>query len=282
VNSDLFPGHERPPFSTSADGAEGNARFLPARERGPEAQHQLRSLAGSLRFIRYAFMPNRLLYCGGNDNATLLEHAITGQAYRGVLPALRKFTGAMPYLSLIARENAIADPFDDRVVEAYWIGNELLDRVEVSGLYGALRERYSRQLSPRVMDLVAGKAPRGARPHHSFHVFDVHSRAGEIEHSLATMEHCRISWGRVEQVEGGELVVQRPPLRLRDGRLDLGEPQLERVVRQIDGHGFADEARPGDWVSVHWNWVCEVLDERCLRNLERYTRYHLRLANETL
>jgi hypothetical protein len=113
------------------------------------------SLAGTLRFIRYAFMPNRLQYCGGDDNATLLEHAVTGEAYGGVLPALRKFTGAMPYLSLIARENEIADPFDVRVVEAYWLGNELLDRVEVRGLYDSLRERYRKQLSPRLLELAS-------------------------------------------------------------------------------------------------------------------------------
>lgn len=247
-----------------------------------DAPRRSDSLDGTLRFIRYAFMPNRLQYCGGNDNATLLEHAVTGAAYPGVVPALRKFTGAMPYLTLLARENGIADPFDPRVVEAYWIGNELLDRVEVGGLYDSLRDRYRQQLSPRLMELVAGKAPRGARPHHSFHVFDVHSRVGEIDHSLATMENCRISWGRVIRVEGGELLIARPPLALRDGKLELGEPRVERVLRAIDGHGFVDDVREGDWVSVHWGWVCEVLDARTLRNIERYTRHHLRLANETL
>src|SRR5262245_37124140 len=129
-------------------------------------------LAGTLRFIRYGFMPNRLQYCGGNDNSTLLESAVLGAAHPGLPPLLRKVTGALPYLSLIARESSIADPFDARVVEAYWLGNELLDKVEVRGLYDSLRERYSKQLSPRLLELVAGKAPRGARPHHSFHVFD--------------------------------------------------------------------------------------------------------------
>lgn len=260
------------PVLSASNGAREPTRTSPPRS----------SLDGTLRFIRYAFMPNRLQYCGGDDNATLLEHAITGAAGRGVQPALRKFTGAMPYLALLARENGIADPFDVRVVEAYWLGNELLDRVEVRGLYDALRERYGKQLSPRMLELVAGKAPRGARPHHSFHVFDVHSRVGEIEHSLATMENCRISWGRVAQVQGGELLVERPPLVLRDGKLDLGEPQPERVTRQVGGYGFVDGVQVGDWVSLHWGWVCEVLDERERRNLERYTRRHVRLANETL
>lgn len=240
------------------------------------------TVAGTTRFVRYAFMPNRLQYCGGNDSSAILEHAATGEGRSSALPALRKFTGALPYLSLIARENGIADPFDARVVEAYWLGNELLDGVEVASLYGSLRERFAKSLSPKMLELVAGKAPGGARPHHNFHVFDVHSRAGELDHSLLTMDECRISWGRVVSAEAGSLVVQRQPLALVAGQLCLG-PVEERVgTRQLGGHGFADEAQPDDWVSLHWGWVCEVIDERCRKNLERYTLQHLRLANETL
>ena len=62
----------------------------------------------------------------------------------GLTPLLRRFTGALPYLQLIARANAIADPFDARVVEAYWLGNELLDGVEVRQLYDSLLERFGK------------------------------------------------------------------------------------------------------------------------------------------
>ena len=158
-------------------------------------------LAGQLRFIRYGFMPNRLRYCGGDDNRTLFEYGIENVVDGGLQPLLKTFTGALPYLKLIARENGIADPFDARVVDAYWIGNDLLQRVEVRQLYDALKERFGKQLQGKALDLVLSKAPAGARPHHNFHVFDVHSRAGQLEHSLETMDQCRISWGEVTEVE---------------------------------------------------------------------------------
>lgn len=240
------------------------------------------SLAGPLRFVRYAFMPNRLRYCGGDDNRTLLEYGVEQVIDGGLAPLLRRFTGALPYLQLIARANAIPDPFDARVVEAYWLGNALLERVEVRQLYDALLERFGNQLQGRVRELVLGKAPAGARPHHSFHVLDVHSRVGALENTLETMDRCRVSWARVVRVEGAELVVERQPLVLQAGKLALAEARPERVVRQVDGRGFADDARPGDWISLHWGWACEVLDDRQRRNLERYTRYHLALANQTL
>lgn len=240
------------------------------------------AVGGTSRFVRYAFMPNRLQYCGGDDNRTILEYAVADVREPPLDRMLRKFSGALPYLQLIARRNGIADPFDERVVEAYWIGNDLLERVEARELYDHLRERYRGELSPRVMDRVAAKAPAGARPHHSFHVLDVHSRVGEMESTLRTLDECRVSWGNVVGVEGAELLVERPALVLREGKLVLDAPRRERVMRQLDGRGFADRAQPGDWVSLHWGWVCEVLSERERRNLERYSRYHLALANQTL
>lgn len=144
------------------------------------------------------------------------------------------------------------------MVEAYWLGNGLLDRVEVGQLYYALLDRFGKQLQGRTRDWVLGKAPAGARPHHNFHVFDVHSRVGELGNSLETTDNCRVSWGKVTQIDGAELV-ERQPLVLVDGKLALGPPCTVRVVRQVEARGFADSAALGDWVSLHWDWVCEVL-----------------------
>jgi len=240
------------------------------------------ALAGQLRFIRYAFMPNKLRYCGADDNRTLFEYGIAGVVDGGLSPLLRSFTGALPYLQLIARSNNIADPFDARVVEAYWIGNDLLRGVEARQLYDALQERFGKQLQGRVRDWVLGKAPAGAHPHHNFHVFDVHARIGQLEHSLETMDQCRVSWGRVVSAEGAHLIVERQPLLLREGKLALGEPTPMRALCQVGGHGFADTAAPGDWVTLHWGWACETIADAQRARLAYYTDYHLALANQTL
>jgi hypothetical protein len=99
---------------------------------------------------------------------------------------------------------------------------------------------------------------------------------------LATIDSCRISWGRVTALEPGELVVERAPIELRDGRLMLGAPRSERVTRTLEGSGFVASAAVGDVVSIHWDWACEVLDAPQAAALERYTARHLRLANQTL
>lgn len=241
-----------------------------------------KSLSGLLRFARYAFMPNRLGYCGGEDNRALYDYAVASTVDRGLAELLGRFSGAMPYLRLIARTTGIGDPFDPRVVEAYWIGNELLVQVEARQLYDHLAERFAKQLSGRARELVLGKAPAGARPHHSFHVLDVYTRTGDAAHTLATMDNCRVSWGQVVRIDGASMLVERQPLELQAGNLGLGAARQERVARQLDGRGFADAAAPGDWVSLHWGWVCERITDLEQRQLERFTRHHLQVASSTL
>jgi hypothetical protein len=238
-------------------------------------------LDGPQLFARYAFMPNRLAYCGGEDHRALFDYCVTGVTDAGLRGLLRTFTGAVPYLRLIAECNAILDPFDERVVEAYWLGNDLLQGVEARALYDSLCARFGRQLRAHDLELVLGKAPAGAHPHHSFHVLEVCPRMGWPQ-ALSFMDKCRISWGKVVSVDGSALIVEVMPLLITGHRLVLGEPVRRAVNREIDGKSFVGTARTGDWVSLHWDWACQVLSLRQVANLERWTRYHLDIVNQTL
>jgi len=248
-----------------------------------QIQPSVKPLAGQLRFLRYGFMPNRLGYCGPDQNSLLFQYGVAGEADPGLPPVLTKFLGPLPYLRTIASAAGIADIFDDRVVEAYWIGNSLLDQVNARELDTTLRARFGRELSPKLMEMVAGKVPQGARPHHSFHVFDVWRQVGRLEGNvLSTMDSCRISVGRVASVDGPNLQVDRHPLVMRDGKLAMGPATPTMAQRLVDGKGFVHELAPGDLVSLHWGWVCEKISDQQARALERYTNHHLAIANQTI
>ena len=278
-----------PPPDSEAAGPTGAAAATPG---APVAVPNVRrspvalsasSQAGVIRFIHYGFMPNRLGYCGPDENRRLFDHAVAGEVDRSLFPSLARFLGPLPYLRAIAAGAGIPDVFDDRVVEAYWIGNGLLDTFASRELHDALRERLRRQLPPRIMDLVADKVPAGALPHHSFHVLDVWLRLGRLDGNVvATLDNCRVSAGTVTSVEGATVGVERRPLVLRAGKLALGRPESVYAARLIDGRGFVTDLAPGDLVSLHWGWVCERLSARQAAALDRYTRHHLRLANRTL
>ena len=237
---------------------------------------------GTIIFAKYAFMPNKLGYCGGDANRTLFEYCAAKHTDPGLVTILQKFEAAYPYLKLIASSNHIPDPFDARVVEAYWLGNELLDGVDMTQFYNSLHDRFAKRLNPKTLGYLLSKPPLGARPFHNFHVFDVHSRVGALNHSLDTMENCRIGWGQVKQIAATHLVVEHRPLVLECGKLKLGETRCKEVLCQLGGKGFITDLAVGDWISFHWGWACEILNPRKVQNLKRYTMYHLKLANQTL
>lgn len=243
------------------------------------------SFDGVLRFGRYAFPPNELGYCGPDDHDALLGYVVSNRADKGMVELGRRFEGAYPYLKLIAESNGFADPFDARVVEAYWIGNSLLHGVDPSAFRDSLRERFRNRMRPDAMRWLAAKPGGGATPHHNFHVFEVYTRAGLMNGDargwplLETMDACRISWGRVVDVRPGELAVQRQPLKLVGGKLTLGAPE---IVKATAADGYIALVRRGDAVSMHWSWACEVLTASELGRLQAMTAAALSACNQTI
>ena len=100
------------------------------------------ALSGALRFAAYAYPPNALGYCGPDASHQLLEQVAAGVDDPDLRRLARGFEGAWPYLELIAGANGIRDPLDPRVVEAYWVGNGLLDRVGPRLLGDSLEDRF--------------------------------------------------------------------------------------------------------------------------------------------
>ena len=140
--------------------------------------------------------------------------------------------------------------------------------------YGAFLEERFRKRAGRGWESIAQAIPAGAVPHHSFHVFSVYPwtgllRAGRTEPSLRVLDSCRISWGQV--LTADPLVVLRRPLTWDGHVLALGPP-APCPVTACSVQGLC----PGDWVSVHWDCVCDTLTLTQLRALRRYTARHLR------
>lgn len=243
------------------------------------------TLSGALRFAAYAYPPNALGYCGPDASHQLLEQVAAGVDDPDLRRLARGFEGAWPYLELIAAANGIRDPLDARVVEAYWVGNGLLDRVGPRLLGDSLESRF-RGRAGRSWSRLVDAVPAGAVPHHSFHVFGIYPwvgllREGRVDEPLHVLDRCRVRWGRVVELAGPQAVVSSRPLCWDGRRLLLGPERHEQVLLRVDGLGLAGPVRVGDWCSLHWDWVCERLDRRRLAALARYTADQLRVANST-
>ena len=51
------------------------------------------------------------------------------------------------------------------------------------------------------------------------------------------------------------------------------------MVRALDGVGLASAPAVGDWVALHWDWMCDRITERQARLLKAYTDRHLTIVN---
>lgn len=245
---------------------------------------------GLLLFGKYAFAPNVLQYCGPENSKTFLEilkeYSKEKTGKKNKLAEEFKhlslqFDGAVPYLKLIAGANGIKDFFDSKVVEAYWLGNNLLRNVSINNLYRHVEERFSKRMGVKDWHLIKNTVIiNKAKPFHNFHVFSIYShiglmRSGTHGNILKTMDNCRINWGKVKEISNGNAIIEYSPLEFDNfGDLKLGEKTVKKFY-------FLDNSiKKGDEVSLHWDFICDKLTLQQKRNLAYWTNYHLKLFNE--
>jgi hypothetical protein len=214
------------------------------------------SAQGAVRFARYAYPPNELGYCGPDGaQAMLLPGAEEEIGLRA-----RQFEGAWVYLELLASALGTSDPLADEVVEAYWIGSEALDSVSSADMVELLQQRFATQRGGTWRD-AAGRA----EPHHSFQVFEVYPWAAMLTQGLApgpavnVLDRCRIRCGTVESVTAEHVTVTTTALAWDGALLTPGAPAAETLRWSLGGRSLMSAPAVGDTVSLHWDWVCEVL-----------------------
>ncbi|HKN06084.1 MAG TPA: DUF6390 family protein [Thermoplasmata archaeon] len=230
---------------------------------------------------RFSIATNRLQYCGPRDAEPVLYAAITeNQELDRARDALRRFEALNPYLEAIGAKHGL-DPFDAAVVEAYWVGNDLLEKFDREDFRQLLDALVRRGLPRSTAGRLAGLLPEHPIPHHAFHVafVGVGEVTGHVETTIANMEACRPAWARVTRVDGTTVRLRGPTLGLREGRLTL-ENEVDRTLPFDPAilPGLAE----GDTLAVHWSLPALSLTPAQTGSLVRYTRRSLDAANEAL
>lgn len=244
-----------------------------------------RTVPGPVLFARYAFPPNSRGFCGPADHEEFFGYGVAGVDDGGLRALSQQFAGAWPYLQLIAGATGLSDPLDRRVVEAYWIGSPRLDQVAARAVGDSMEDRF-RHMSGSHFSSLAEGVNAGGVPHHSFAVFCIYPYTGlltdrrKADHALTVLDRCRIRWGQVQAVLGDEVVVQSRPLEWDGRRLSMGAPHTETAQVSVGGVGMVDPLEVGDWVALHWEWVCDRLSTSQVGYLRRFTEHHLKIVNE--
>jgi len=230
---------------------------------------------------RFSIATNRLQFCGPSDAEPALYRTITrGRDRELARVALSRFEALYPYLVAIGAKHSL-DPFDERVVEAYWLGNSLLDGFTAEEFRRLLLALNRRGLPRSTTERLTSHLPGRPIPHHAFHVtfVGVGEVTGHVETTLANMEACRPGLGEVTGKDAEFLSVERHPLRLVHGKLGLGPAARSRV--RYDPL-ILPGLEVGDRVALHWDHPALVLTKSQAEALTRYTEESLAAANEAL
>lgn len=240
---------------------------------------------GEVLFARYAYPPNALGYCGAGDGREWLQIADGAGAVaieEPIAERARSFDGAWPYLEFLAAVAGVRDPLDEAVTRAYWVGTDLLDRVAPADFAAFAQAAFGDQRGADWSCLASGEPT--ALPHHSFHVFAIYPWVGVLRRTgspkaLEVLDRCRIRWGTVDAVDGDLLQVRSRSLTWDGAAVGLGEPRPERARWADMGRSLLPRVAVGDVVSLHWEWVCDVLTPTELAALQRLTCRQLAITN---
>ena len=122
----------------------------------------------------------------------------TNPSTAGCAELATQFEGAYPYLRLLAGAHGCDDPLDPDVVEAYWIGNHLLDEVTTLDFGNSIDDRFRRRAGA-AWHRIDESIPAGVA-HHSYHVLHVMPWAGllqrgVVDEPLRIIDQCCVTLG---------------------------------------------------------------------------------------
>lgn len=219
---------------------------------------------------RFSLRTNQLHYCGpAGAEGALRAAAARGAQLRQARRALASFEALVPYLELIASKHG-RRPFDREVVEAYWVGNGLLEGFTRADFGRLLDTLVGRGLARGIARRVRGRLPEGPQPHHAFHVMAVGVGAvtGKVATSLPNMDRCRPSWGRVLLTGESVVRLERRPLVWEGGAYGLGPSEVREYV--LD-RSLVPRAPQDTALALHWGLPCLALSPDQERRLEQAT-----------
>jgi len=220
------------------------------------------------RACAYSFSPNKLGYCGPEGSWHAFEEFLsapnTEQNAVAAKEALQKFYALFPYLELIATANDL-QPFDAKVIEAYWIGNELLNNVQYSEIQKTILSFQKFGLPRSIAEKKAAELPDALLPHHSMHVLYVNFISPKVKPIIENLGNCLIQWAEVKGEAKNGFKAKGIELFSENGELKLREK--EKTVQ----NQFNLQLQPRDLISVHWQNAVEKISFDELKSLRKFT-----------
>lgn len=218
---------------------------------------------------RFSFSPNSLGYCGKDSAATAFIHCLNNNKCSSIQKEVKHFIVLYPYLRTIARY-AQLPVFSYKVIESYWLGNDLLKKAKKKD-YEILLNYFAKQGVPDFFIAeLKSKGPKVFIPSHLFQVLHVGvgKASGAVPFNIKSINNCMIRWGKVSKLSTDRAEINLNSLKLVRNKYKL------LVIREGVPHDsrFTPQLKIGDIVAIHWNLIVKILSEKETENLEYWTR----------
>lgn len=233
----------------------------------------MQNLSSLIRACKYSYEPNKLGYCGPEHaNEIFLSFIQNPSEIKAeeVKQLLMHFPALYPYLELIARKNNLK-PFDSEVIDAYWTGNKLLEKVERKDVEKLILTKFSGEglLPKKLAEEKAANLPSKVFISHAFHVLYMNFITKKIEPILKNLDSCLVKGAEINDIKKDSFSVKTYSLLYESGEFKLKEKKVKI------GKGFAENASKGGLISIHWNSAVEIISEDELDSIRTFTEKNL-------
>lgn len=229
----------------------------------------------------FSFVVNKKGYCGPKEAQKAFNEYISNPSEENVTKltnSFKDFESLYPYLKAIAKKHGkkYSDP---EVIEAYWIGNSLLDSFTDSDMRDIIESLVERGLPRILAENRKENMPSGLKPMHAAHVLyiGVGHVTGSVETNLVNMNKCIIKPAIVKEIKENALIVTEKPLMTKDKKILVSENEKELEVEYIKE--LLPNLKEGDVVAIHWEFAAKILTEKEQKQLKHYTEKTIKTIN---
>lgn len=185
---------------------------------------------------------------------------------------IKEFKGAYPYYQLIAKCNKIYNPLDFRVIEAYWIGNKLLNNVSLQQFKTMCKNNFAP--FGKITDKMIDALSKDAIPYHNFHVLNLGSVSGKLSITKKAINLCTVSCGKIIKLNKNSVTVEKKPINTKNG-FSLGK-QIHETIKW--DKQLLPKIIKGDIVTIHWKTAIIKLTNKQFTNFDKYFHKTLQIS----
>lgn len=216
----------------------------------------------------FAYSPNSHGYCGLESASSAFSKCIKSYQCDAVVKELKNFITLFPYLKTISKVRKLG-LYDYKVIEAYWIGNELLKDFPADG-YKILIEEFRKQGVPEwLTEKLKEKPPKKFIPHHLFQVLHVGvgQASGSVPFNIDSINDCMIRFGQIKNIQKELFIADLSHLQKNKGKYEI----KSKKVKIPTGNALFFKPKINTSICIHWGHVVKKLTLKEEKNLIFWT-----------